>query len=894
MQKSQLFIRLTPGLLRPTVGYSEINVFRGGPETLLRWLEMQLGLPTLDSHNADHVLEYANALDKVKDSAISDSIETDRWATATELLSRRDELLLSGWNHEDSELLPCLVRDLAHAAKNGSFLLLSIADRLKRVLSALDAGQLLPAHECILTQELKAWPASWRNVLSRLTTAAAELIPPAARKGSALHTAQTVLRGSELQRIEPDSSFRHVQTLSQTAAVEFVAAALANSPEELSSTVVVCEDDCLALRLDACLHRMGLPTTGASAFSKAHPVLQVLPLSLTLCREPVDPQSLLDFLLLPVSPISRRAAKSLAGSLAEEPGLGSRKWEEAMEELCSDENDPEGKLRERLDCWLFCKRVPAGANIPKELIRSRCALVAQWATGRALAMAKEERPNLPLIQALQIATGQASLLGKLAECLGSELSEPQLARLLEEALANGVETTGFAEAEGGPVRVRSLAEIDQPCRRLIWLGLGTGNAAACRWSADQVQALRVAGVDLDDGSKALSALRSAEASGLCHVQNAVLTVLLPQDIERRWHPIWLAIRELLSDQEKENPCVLENLINADDLACLSPFACNTQVTDVEPPQKQRPLWDIPKELIHDRETVSASELQDRLACPLKWVLNYQARLRSSPIARLPDDFQLKGTFCHSVFERVFKDGGDLPSAEDAVTQVLDVFDQRLSLDAAPLAQPDRYLERQKLRKELANATSVLMKTLASGGYRIKGIEVEISGEAFGKALTGSIDCLAEQKNGREAVIDFKYGGRTKYQDLIKNGKAVQLATYAYGRSTSVNSFPAVAYLILSDGLLFTPSGSPIDGDLNRFEVDGIGIQDVWDQFAAAIQNGDDWLTGDDQVPARPLLEAEYWPNGAELVLEANLKPDAVQAVCKYCDYQHLCGLKELQ
>jgi ATP-dependent helicase/nuclease subunit B len=791
-------------------------------------------------------------------------------------------------------LLPNIVRDLACAAKNGSFVFLSIADRLKRVLTALDSGQQLPSHECILSEAPDAWPATWQNVLSKLTIAAAEKIPPAARMGSALHTAQTVLRGGDLKRIELDSSFRHVQTLSQTAAVEFVAAVLANTPAELSRTVIVCEDDSLALRLDACLNRIGLPTMGASAFSKAHPVLQILPLSLTLCKEPVNPQSLLDFLSLPVSPIPRLAASVLARSLAEEPGLGSGKWQEAMEDLCSAENDPEGKLRERLDCWLFCKRVPAGAEIPKELIRSRCGLVAQWASGRALAMAKEEPPNLPLIQALQIAAGQASLLGKLAECQRSDVSAPQLARLLEEALANGVEITGFVEAESGPVRVRSLAEIDRPCHRLIWLGLGTGDAAACRWSADQFQALLAAGVDLDDGSKALSALRSVEASGLCHVQDAVLTVLLHQDIESRWHPIWLAIRELLSDKEKQNPLVLENLINADDIARLSPFTCNIQVTNIEPPQPQRPLWDIPQELIHDRETVSASELQDRLACPLKWVLNYQARLRSSPIARLPDDFQLKGTFCHSVFERVFKSGGDLPSVENAVAQVLDVFDQRLSLDAAPLAQPDKYMERQKLRKEMANATSVLIKTLASGGYRIKGIEVALSGEAFGKALTGSIDCLAEQKNGMEAVIDFKYGGRSKYQDLIKNGKAVQLATYAYGRSSPANTFPAVAYLVLSDGLLFTPSGSPIDGDSNRFVVDGISIQDVWEQFAAAIHNGDVWLTGDDQVPARPLLEAEHWPGGAELVLETNLKPDAVQAVCKYCDYQHICGLKELQ
>ena len=185
-------------------------------------------------------------------------------------------------------------------------------------------------------------------------------------------------------------------------------------------------------------------------------------------------------------------------------------------------------------------------------------------------------------------------------------------------------------------------------------------------------------------------------------------------------------------------------------------------------------------------------------------------------------------------------------------------------------------------------------TLISGQYRIKGIEVELSGEAFGKKLIGSIDCVAEHVSGAEAIIDFKYGGRSKYHDLIKDGKAVQLATYAFGRSSSNSAFPAVAYLVLSDGQLFTPSGSAVTGDMNRSIVDACSIQEVWDQFATAIENCDGWMTGDYHVPARPLLAAIDWPDGTHLVLDAELKSSDVQSVCRYCDYQQLCGLQELK
>ena len=338
--------------------------------------------------------------------------------------------------------------------------------------------------------------------------------------------------------------------------------------------------------------------------------------------------------------------------------------------------------------------------------------------------------------------------------------------------------------------------------------------------------------------------------------------------------------------------MLEDLIADGDVASLSPFAFRCQDVLIVPTQKQRPLWHIPHELLSDRGSVSATELQDKLACPLKWTLHYQARLRPSSIAKLPDDYRLKGTFCHSILQRVFGAGGDLPSVDAAVANVLAAFDARLPLDAAPLAQPDKYLERQHLRSGLANATRLLVGTLASGNYRIVGIEVELSREALGKSLNGRIDCVAARDNEEEAIINFKYGGRSKYYSLIEDGRAVQLATYAYGRSTASGIFPAVAYLVLSDGLLYTPSQGPITGDRNRSIIDAPAIQTVWQHFSDALDIADDWLTGDAPVPARPLQDPSEWPDGATIVLETNLRADQDQEVCKYCDYKQICGIQE--
>ena len=114
--ETQLYVRLMSGQTRPQWNRIYENEFHGGPETLLRWLETQLGLPAGDFHQADRVTEYAAALDSLGESVISESMAADRWSTASELLARRDELMLAGWDESDSESLPHIVRELARAA----------------------------------------------------------------------------------------------------------------------------------------------------------------------------------------------------------------------------------------------------------------------------------------------------------------------------------------------------------------------------------------------------------------------------------------------------------------------------------------------------------------------------------------------------------------------------------------------------------------------------------------------------------------------------------------------------------------------------------------------------------------------------------------------------------
>ena len=65
----------------------------------------------------------------------------DRLETASELLQRRDELMLCGWDGVSSDGCPRIARDLALAEKDYVDSFPSEAERIAAVAEAFDAGQ---------------------------------------------------------------------------------------------------------------------------------------------------------------------------------------------------------------------------------------------------------------------------------------------------------------------------------------------------------------------------------------------------------------------------------------------------------------------------------------------------------------------------------------------------------------------------------------------------------------------------------------------------------------------------------------------------------------------------------------------------------------------------------
>lgn len=854
----------------PTPGYAAVGEARGGRETLLRWLETQLGLQRKPVAQTTRVVRYGARLSAVKRSSYAASLNADLWGTSKALLAKRDGLRLLGWDGRDDSRLPDLVRDFAAIEDRGA-IDPSETDRLETVLAALSAGQSLPDHELVLREPIEAWPAAWRPALGKLSVRVESNKPQA-----------TISK-----QILPEKTITWWRALSVVTAAEAAATVLAGLSHEAAETVVLCEDSQLAALLDDALAAKGVPPLGAAASTMAHPVLQVLPLALGLLWEPADPELVLDFLMLPVGPLPPAWARRLAEALAERPGVGGQAWMAALDQLEHRDPGSAKDRRERVSFWISSPAAMIGAALPQAAVAERCGKVAQWALSRAAGDRGET--SHPLIQL----AAQASALAELALAFPEPLSEPQLQRLATSVQAGGAQVGGRQAGVGGPRWIRSLAELDAPCKRLLWFGVHSQGSSSSPWSVAEVATLTKVGLDMDFDERRHRLEREAERAGLRRITGPVLAIQLATAADVPLHPLWLEVGAAFGNRKAE---LLEDILAEGGVRKEWPLDVQQRKLHFETPPP--PIWHVAPENLEDRSSTSASELEIRLACPLRWTFEYAAKLQGSPIAQLPAGFLLRGNLSHDILEDVF--GSARPkTAEEAARKTGEVFARRIATDAATLARPAAARQRLELKNQLERAARTFFELVERGRYEIVGFEVEPGGTLVGRDFRGRLDCVLKAADGTPALLDLKYSGIKKYRELIETGKALQLCIYSAalsqdGAKGKVDKV-AAGYFIVDRARLWTTAAGGLTGAREDEIVAGApSLAQVWNNFAGALKAAEGWLDSG-AIPARPLQKPEEWPKGAEIGLRqvdgSRTSSFTGLSVCQYCAYPRLCGLE---
>lgn len=857
----------------PGGGIGAVDADHVGLAGLTSALEIRLGLAGPKIEPALRIAAWAAkmraSLNTQPETFFARSFAVDPWAAAARVLSMRDALVTDGWTGRAVGLPR--IDALAAVEAVGAPLPLGLPDRLAALRAALDDVAHLPDLELVLTEPINLQPPAWNALIDQLHARGAAVSPAPPQPGAShgdLAAAQALLRGEVANACAGDGSLILLDADTSLAAAEAVAEWLAAQTPEVQAGAVVLAPSGDTRLLDGALIRAGLPALGLSPGSAARGALQLLPLAFATTWHPIDPQALHDLLSLPQPPLPRWAAKCLARALSRQPGTSGPVWATAwrdIERIAAERDQYPAVWR----AWTDPERFDRAEGMPLPAALTICERVASWADART---AIADDAILPVL-----ARAARTVAGALAQLGEPMLSPDLLNRVVVQALGDGAPDPA-REAQAGPLRAVSRpGAIFAAAPTLIWWGFvqSPTGALSQTWSATERAALTASGVLIDPPERA-AAQRDAAAARVAYMAGERLILVAPARMDGEptvAHPLAHRLGPLLSAAVRVRA---ERVLDHDD-APLFPVEGRTSAAPHPLPAKT-PQWTLPavaKQRLANR-TESPTGLIRLTDCPLQWLLADVLRIGGGD-QPTPSAARQEGELIHALAAQVFVPGAPPTGAE--VQSRLDAsMNACIATHAGALAAPEHAAQRDRLFNRAASGFALLALAIETGGYSIRATE-EMLEKTFQDNLSmrGRADLVLDHPEHGPAVVDFKWTrGATRYEDELKEGRALQLA--AYGAMAGEHRFATGAWCLPAQTRLLGEAGA---GFATETPPAKRSIAETWDLLF------DTWRSVLHTMGAGDVFATGLGPEDApEQAVEGAKVP------CTYCDYRTLCRVTD--
>jgi len=885
-------------------GGASIGQLYVGAQGLLNALETHLGLTARETHHAMRIQGYMESMQSVvhKPEAgfFKASFESDAWSSAKQFLDWRDELVLAGWCGELDDSYSPRLKALALVEQAfPTSLKRGVGDRLRLVLNRLEASPSLQIKSISLCVELDDLPSLLAETFKKLQTLGVTI-----HVDSSYHTVAqgnlACIQQSMLQQDGLDASVRLgddavvlLRPDNEWSAANTLAAWLAADTQK-NSDVLLVQGECSDI-LDQALEKLALPTLGNGRRSAFRSALQIMPLAIANAWSPLSIQSLLSLLALPVSPIPKFAAKLLLGAIQSEPGIGGERWLQAEDKIINikksflvkeampeEQAEAEAKqFMQLLNYFLTELRFDAKQGISPKALVEICSWVKQGLKSPALK------------QSMAQALAQVDSMIALVEHHDKPISRAQVERMLDSVIAEGGQNPDSHAQASAWMSVADAGGITASIDTVVWWNfIDAGQSSLSFWSTQERHTLANLGVSLEKAAT-VRAREAAQWRRAVLYAGKRLILIAPKKINgetAQLHPLWDEIRYhavCSKDASFDKEAQLASLewqgasLNQQRTLTLAGRTLLLQTEDKANLADMESIIAIDKDSIQKPKSLSFSQMSTMLGCPTKWALQYHAHLSSMASLSLPTGNTMIGSLCHKIVEDLYTDESQWNDT-NVRQYTSNLFNKRVPQMAAELLEPGRELEKDRYRMSVCDAVDALLHAVEQAGLKVTKTEGKVDGKALdGIPFKGYIDLLLEDADGQTFVIDLKWSGSEKYKkNEVQEGKALQLASYAWMLRHSDQDWAPGAYFMLAQGEILT--------DDSRFKTDRVieselSAKDVW-QLGSYT-----WKSLFKTTKQGELEVSGLWD---EKELEAKRQEAGlmyVKSPCIFCDFGKLCG-----
>jgi len=794
-----------------------------GANRILTILETQMGFQGYPSGNEHLRIEQyrqvlTTHLEEYPNSFYQNSFLADQMATATEMLSRRDELLLSGWDfgYENVELpnrlqvlgqLERLVFVELHneTLKQSHQITLSpgFSDRFRQVLQHIEKRRNI-IEQIYTLEPFHILPNHFQRLFHLLKTEGTSIqaMPQAKIEGNSdLSHFQTLLLPNttrKKQSLQQDGSLLLLKCKRETDGADYIAKLLRKN-SNWKPHILMTEKN---RTLDTALIQEGLPSMGILSASLARPMLQIIKLAPTFLWNPVDPFKLMEFVNLKVKPLEEEFSHRIAQQLAQAPGIGGEGWaimlknyfDEVEAKAQSDSHIKLGEIRKQYNFWFRRDRYSTAQRVPIEEVIEIYNYLKEWSFE-----AFEESGNRSL--SLLVLSEQAKRIEELLNTLPEQsLSYLELERIIRtiyepSPVAFRSQEVGFYPFVHHPAAF--LQQVDE----LIWWNFSQSepNHFFSRWYKKERTYLEQLDIALETPKEENARLIWQRSQPILHAKKQVI-LLMPEQVEGKkvhLHPLYSDLQAAFDDLD----AITLNIDEPKGRAVFEQFFRLPKFEQLDAQQLGYPkpffqIQNLNEYLKISQETYTS--LDSLFYYPYQWILRYKTRLKKSSILSVVKDNTLLGNLSHRFFERLLKQEDVTNWSKDQVENWIDEQAKKMfNQEGAVLLMYGREPDKINFLNRLKYAAWSLVSCLHNNGWLVKDTEMNLEGQFEDTALKAKADLVLER--GKElAVVDLKWRGLRYRESLIKNQEDLQLVLYSK-LIGNPNDWAHTSYFIIEKG-----------------------------------------------------------------------------------------------